>query len=71
MPWAARVPHPNGVSKCYLGSQDTFNAGTLNGVGRVYQQTYVVTYAKTVHAKLYAIKTPDTETDIFRNFLSS
>ena len=28
----------------YLGSQDTFYVGTLKGVGRVYQQTYVDTY---------------------------
>ena len=27
----------------YLGSQDTFYVGTLKGVGRVYQQTYVDT----------------------------
>ena len=26
----------------YLGSQDTFYVGTFKGVGRVYQQTYVV-----------------------------
>jgi hypothetical protein len=25
----------------YLGSQDTFYVGTLKGVGRIYQQTYV------------------------------
>jgi len=30
----------------YLGSQDTFYVGTLKGVGRVYQQTYVDTYSK-------------------------
>jgi hypothetical protein len=29
----------------YLGSQDTFYVGTLKGVGRVYQQTYVDTYS--------------------------
>ncbi len=28
----------------YLGSQDTFYVGTLKGVGRIYQQTYVGTY---------------------------
>ena len=28
----------------FLGSQDTFYVGTLKGVGRVYQQTYVDTY---------------------------
>ena len=27
----------------YLGSQDTFYVGTLKGVGRVYQQTYIDT----------------------------
>ena len=33
----------------YLGSQDTFYAGTLKGeggVGRIYQQTFVDTYSK-------------------------
>jgi hypothetical protein len=35
----------------YLGSQDTFYVGTLKGVGRVYQQTYVDTYCKVAHAK--------------------
>ena len=29
----------------YLGSQDTFCVGTLKGVGRVYQQTFVDTYS--------------------------
>ncbi|CAH5764423.1 hypothetical protein AI2994V1_4612 (plasmid) [Escherichia coli] len=28
----------------YLGSQDTFYAGNLKGVGRIYQQTFVDTY---------------------------
>ncbi len=32
-----------------LGSQDTFYVGTLKGVGRVYQQTYVDTYCKAAH----------------------
>lgn len=36
----------------HLGSQDTFYAGTLKGVGRVYQQTYVDTYSKVAQAKL-------------------
>ncbi|MGQ5718973.1 IS481 family transposase [Pseudochrobactrum asaccharolyticum] len=44
----------------YLGSQDTFYVGTLKGVGRVYQQTYVDTYSKYTHAKLYTTKTPIT-----------
>jgi hypothetical protein len=30
----------------YLGSQDTFYVGTVKGVGRIYQQTFVDTYSK-------------------------
>jgi len=37
----------------YLGSQDTFYVGTLKGVGRIYQQTFVDTYSKVASAKLY------------------
>lgn len=37
----------------YLGSQDTFYVGTIKGVGRIYQQTYVDTYTKTAICKLY------------------
>lgn len=36
----------------YLGSQDAFYVGTLKGVGRIYQQTFVDTYAKVACAKL-------------------
>jgi hypothetical protein len=35
----------------YLGSQDTFYVGTLKGVGRIYQQTFVDTYSKVAAAK--------------------
>jgi hypothetical protein len=35
------------------GAQDTFYVGNLKGVGRVYQQTFIDTYSKTVTAKLY------------------
>ena len=37
----------------YLGSQDTYYVGTIKGVGRIYQQTFIDTYAKTAQAKLY------------------
>ena len=37
---------------------------TLKGVGRIYQQTYVDTYCKVVHAKLYTSKTPITAADL-------
>lgn len=48
----------------YLGSQDTFYVGTLKGVGRVYQQTFVDTYSKVAFCKLYTTKTPITAADI-------
>ena len=51
----------------YLGSQDTFYVGTLKGVGRVYQQTYVDTYAKVAHGKLYTTKTPITAADLLND----
>ena len=51
----------------YLGSQDTFYVGTLKGVGRVYQQTYVDTYCKVAHAKLYTMKTPITAADVLND----
>jgi transposase InsO family protein len=37
----------------YLGSQDTFYVGTIKGVGRIYQQTFVDTYTKLAFVKLY------------------
>jgi len=37
----------------YLGSQDTFYVGTLKGVGRIYQQTFIDTYCKIAFAKVY------------------
>ena len=51
----------------YLGSQDTFYVGTLKGVGRIYQQTYVDTYAKVAHCKLYTTKTPITAADMLND----
>ena len=44
----------------YLGSQDTFYVGTVKGVGRIYQQTFVDTYSRWAAAKLYTTKTPIT-----------
>lgn len=37
----------------YLGAQDTYYVGTLKGVGRIYQQTFIDTYSKVVFVKLY------------------
>ena len=47
----------------YLGSQDTFYVGTLKGVGKIYQQTFVDTYSKIALCKLYTTKTPITAAD--------
>lgn len=51
----------------YLGSQDTFYVGTFKGVGRVYQQTYVDTYSKVAHCKLYTTKTPIASADLLND----
>lgn len=37
----------------YLGAQDTFYVGTLKGIGRIYQQSFIDTYARVAHVKLY------------------
>lgn len=37
----------------YLGAQDTYYVGTIKGIGRIYQQTFIDTYSKTVFVKLY------------------
>src|SRR3974377_2318522 len=56
-------------SECpgYCGAQDTFYVGTLKGVGRVYQQTFIDTYAKVGFAKLYDRKTPITAAEILND----
>lgn len=51
----------------YLGSQDTFYVGTIKGVGRIYQQTFIDTYAKWATAKLYTTKTPITAADLLND----
>lgn len=50
-----------------LGSQDTFYVGNLKGVGRIYQQTFVDTYSKVAHCKLYVTKTPITAADLLND----
>lgn len=37
----------------YLGAQDTYYVGTIKGVGRIYQQTFIDTYTKIAFAKVY------------------
>lgn len=51
----------------YLGSQDTFYVGTMKGVGRIYQQTFVDTYSRVAFCKLYTMKTPITASDLLND----
>ena len=51
----------------YLGSQDTFYVGTLKGVGRIYQQTFVETYSAVAAAKLYTSKHPINSADLLND----
>ena len=51
----------------YLGSQDTYYVGTIKGIGRIYQQTFVDTYAKVAACKLYTTKTPITAADLLND----
>jgi hypothetical protein len=37
----------------YLGAQHTYYVGTIKGVGRIYQQTFIDTYTKVAFAKVY------------------
>jgi transposase InsO family protein len=61
--------HGEFESECpgYCGAQDTFYVGTLKGVGRIYQQTFIDTYSKWAEAKLYDQKTPVTAADLLND----
>ena len=51
----------------YLGAQDTFYVGTLKGVGRIYQQTFIDTYSAVGFAKLYTTKAPINSADLLND----
>lgn len=51
----------------YLGAPDTFYVGNLTGVGRIYQQTFIDTYNKVLHCKLYTTKTPIRAADLLND----
>ena len=61
--------HGEFESECpgYCGAQDTFDVGTLKGVGRIYQQTFIDTYTKVGFAKLSTEKTPVTAADLLND----
>jgi transposase InsO family protein len=66
---ADKEAHGEFDSECpgYCGAQDTFYVGTLKGVGRIYQQTFIDTYAKIAFAKLYDRKTPITAAEVLND----
>lgn len=66
---AEKEAHGEFASECpgYCGAQDTFYVGTLKGVGRIYQQTFIDTYSKVGFAKLYDRKTPLTAADLLND----
>jgi len=66
---ADKEAHGEFESECpgYCGAQDTFYVGTLKGVGRIDQQTFIDTYSKVGFAKLYDRKTPVTAADLLND----
>jgi hypothetical protein len=56
-------------SECpgYCGAQDPFYVGTLKGVGRISQQSFLDTYSKVAFAKLYDRKTPLIAADLLND----
>lgn len=51
----------------YLGSQDTFYVGTIKGIGRIYQQTFVDTYSRVAVCKLYTNRDSLTAADMLND----
>src|SRR6185437_9735607 len=66
---ADKEAHGEFESECpgYCGAQDTFYVGTLKGVGRIYQQTFIDTYSKVAMAKLYDRKNAITAADMIND----
>lgn len=51
----------------YLGAQDTYYVGTIKGVGRIYQQTFIDTYSRVAICKLYDRKNALVAADILND----
>jgi len=51
----------------YLGAQDTYYVGTIKGVGRIYQQTFIDTYSSVAMAKVYTSKHPINSADFLND----
>ena len=50
-----------------LGAQDTYYVGTIKGVSRIYQQTFIDTYSRVATAKLYTDKSAITAADLLND----
>jgi transposase InsO family protein len=61
--------HGEFESECpgYCGAQDTCDVGTLKGVGRIDQQTFIDTEANVGFAKRYPDQTPITAADLLND----
>jgi hypothetical protein len=66
---ADKEAHGEFESECpgYCDAQDTCYVGTLKGVGRIDQQTFIDTYSKVGFAKLYDRKTPVTAAELLND----
>ena len=51
----------------FLGSQDTYLVGTVKGIGRIYQQTFIDTYSRVGIVKLYTDKSAISAADILND----
>ncbi|MGF1513572.1 MAG: integrase core domain-containing protein [Elainellaceae cyanobacterium] len=51
----------------YLGAQDTLDVGDIRGLGYVYQQTFIDTYARVAVVKVYDCKTPLVAADLLND----
>lgn len=51
----------------YFGSQNPYYVGTIKGVGRIYQQTFIDTYSRVAFAKLYTSKHAISSADILND----
>ena len=51
----------------YLASQDVYYVGTIKGIGKIYQQTFIDTYSRVAEIKLYTQKTAITSADILND----
>ena len=51
----------------YLGAQDGYYVGTIKGIGRIYQQTFIDTYTRVAFAKLYTSRHAITAADLLND----